>query len=164
MAVKTNQEYHAIQHEIAFAQTEIKTLEDKILELMVEADELTGAVKNAEAALAADQKTAAAEQKALVTEQTQLNALIERLRGERAHLVPALDRKVLAIFDLVSRRRNGVAVAEARDGICMICHVRLRPQVFNTVRRNEEIVQCDSCQRILHFVPLPAPDATQPAP
>ena len=39
MAVKTNQEYHAIQHEIAFAQTEIRTLEDKILELMLEADD-----------------------------------------------------------------------------------------------------------------------------
>jgi len=41
MAVKTNQEYHAIQHEIAFAQTEIKALEDKILERMLEGDELT---------------------------------------------------------------------------------------------------------------------------
>src|SRR5262245_60193162 len=49
MAVKTNQEYHAIQHEIAFAQTEIKTHEDRILELMVAADELAAAVKRAEA-------------------------------------------------------------------------------------------------------------------
>ena len=56
----------------------------------------------------------------------------------------------------MSQRRNGVAVAEARDGICTICHVRLRPQVFNTVRRNEEIVQCDSCNRILYFVPAAA--------
>src|SRR5215831_15422267 len=49
MAVKTNQEYHAIQHEMAFAQAEIKTLEDKILELMVEADDLTASVKKSEA-------------------------------------------------------------------------------------------------------------------
>jgi predicted nucleic acid-binding Zn-ribbon protein len=48
MAVKTNQEYHAVQKEIAFAQTEIKTLEDKILEQMIEADELTAALKKAE--------------------------------------------------------------------------------------------------------------------
>ena len=47
-------------------------------------------------------------------------------------------------------------VAEARDGICTICHVRLRPQVFNDVRRNEAIVQCESCQRILYYVPAPA--------
>ena len=64
---------------------------------------------------------------------------------------------MFATFELVSRRRNGVGVAEARDGICTICHVRLRPQVFNTVRRNEEIIQCDSCQRILYFVPVPSP-------
>src|SRR5437868_1561283 len=45
MAVKTNQEYHAVQHEIAYAQTEIKTREDQILELMVAADELGADVK-----------------------------------------------------------------------------------------------------------------------
>ena len=71
---------------------------------------------------------------------------------------------MLSIFELVSRRRNGVAVAEARDGICTICHVRLRPQVFNNVRRNDAIIQCDSCNRILYFVPasLPAASATGP--
>ena len=62
-------------------------------------------------------------------------------RTDRARSAPAssasLDPQVLAMFELVAKRRNGVAVAEARDGICTICHVRLRPQVFNTVRRNE---------------------------
>src|SRR5882762_4479654 len=57
MAVKTNQEYHAVQKEIGFAQDEIKTIEDKILELMVEADDLAAAVKRAEAELASEQKT-----------------------------------------------------------------------------------------------------------
>lgn len=163
MAVKTNQEYHAIQHEIAFAQTEIKTLEDKILELMVDADELTAAVKRAEGALAADQKATEADKKALIAEQAELKGLLDRLHADRARLVAALDPKVLALFELVSRRRHGVAVAEARDGICTICHVRLRPQVFNSVLRNEEIIQCDTCLRILHFVPAPVPNATQPA-
>ena len=81
------------------------------------------------------------------------------MTGERAVIVSALPPDVLSRFEQVARKRNGVAVAEAKDGICTICHVRLRPQVFNTVRRNEEILQCDSCQRILYFVPAPA--ATQ---
>ena len=50
-----------------------------------------------------------------------------------------------------SRARQGIAVAEAVDGHCSICHVRLRPQVYNTILRNEAIVQCDHCQRILYF-------------
>jgi predicted nucleic acid-binding Zn-ribbon protein len=153
MAVKTNQEYHAIQHEIAYAQTEIKTREDQILELMVGADELTAETKRAEAALGAEQKAVDADRKALTTELNDLKSSLDRISRERISLVAAISPQVLAIFDLVARRRNGIAVAEARDGICTICHVRLRPQVFNTVRRNEEIIQCDSCQRILFFLP-----------
>ena len=58
---------------------------------------------------------------------------------------------------------HGVAMAEAKDGICTICHVRLRPQVFNTVLKNEAVIQCDHCQRILYFVPsAPATGAATP--
>ena len=73
-----------------------------------------------------------------------------------------LDRRVLDFCLGAPPPRHGIAVAEARDGICMICHVRLRPQVFNNVRRNTEIIQCDTCQRILYFVPpVAAPDSAQ---
>jgi len=58
----------------------------------------------------------------------------------------------------VSQRRKGIAVTMAtRDGLCSVCHVRLRPQVFQLVRQNDQIIQCDSCQRILYYVPPPPP-------
>jgi uncharacterized protein len=162
MAVKTNIEYHAVQKEISFAQTEIKALEDKILERMLEADDITSLLKAAEADLAAEEKAIAAARKAMTAEHAQLEASLERLAGERTSLVSALDEGLLRVFDQVAKRRHGVAVAEAQDGICTICHVRLRPQIFNTVRRNEQIIQCDSCQRFLYFVPKAAPqDAAQ---
>jgi uncharacterized protein len=162
MAVKTNQEYQAVQHEIAFAQTVIKTLEDKVLEQMLEADELAVTVKRAEAALAAEQKTIAQDKRALAAEQTEMKAVLDRVRAERSALVAAMTPQVLATFERVSQRRNGVAMAEARDGVCTICHVRLRPQVYNTVLKNEQILQCDHCNRILYHGPgaASAPDAT----
>ncbi len=166
MAVKTNQEYHAIQHEIAFAQTEIKKHEDTLLELMMSADDLAASAKRAEAALAAEQKATDAERKALTTELADLKNTAARLRQERSTVVAALNPQALATFEMVSRRRNGVAIAEARDGICTICHVRLRPQVFNTVMRNEQIMQCDSCNRILYYIKpqaLPTPPVIHPA-
>lgn len=156
MAVKTNQEYHAIQHEIAFAQTEIKALEDRILEKMIEADELAGALKQAETALATTTKEGDAERRAIAAEQEQLRTSVEQLKSDRGAVVASLAKDTMAIFEMVSRRRNGVAMSEARDGVCTICHVRLRPQVFNTVRRNESILQCDHCNRILYFVPSAA--------
>jgi predicted nucleic acid-binding Zn-ribbon protein len=157
MAVKTNQEYHAVQKEIGFAEGEIKTIEDKILELMLQGDDLTATVKHAEAELAAEQKAVEADRRALAAELTTMKSSLERIAGERADVVRGLNPHVLAIFELVLRRRNGVAVAQARDGICTVCHVRLRPQVFNTILRNDQIVQCDSCQRILYHVPAAAP-------
>ena len=156
MSVKTNVEYQAMQKEIEFAQHEVKAYEDKILEGMLEADDLTAAVKRAEAESAAEQKAVEADRKAFAAELTGVRESLERITGERAELVRALSPPVLAMFELVAKRRNGIAVAEAREGICTICHVRLRPQVFNIVRRSDDIVQCDSCQRILYFVPVPA--------
>lgn len=153
MNVKTNQEYHAIQHEIAFAQTEIKTIEDKELELMMSADELTAAVKKAESEFSVEQKTTEAEKKAIAAEHAEKKSLVDQLKQERSGVVSGLAPNVLAMFEQVSKKRNGVAMAEARDGICTICHVRMRPQVFNTVLRNEQIIQCDSCQRILFHIP-----------
>jgi predicted nucleic acid-binding Zn-ribbon protein len=157
MAVKTNQEYHAIQHEMSHAQGEIKKYEDQVLELMVEADDLTATIKSADAALTAEQKTIDADRKRLQAEDAETQKSLDALGAERAKLVGELDKRMLAIYDAAYARRQGIAVAEAKDGICTICHVRLRPQVFNEVRRNDAIVQCDSCQRILYFVPAPAP-------
>ena len=167
MAVKTNQEYHAIQHEITFAQTEIKKIEDTILERMLESDELTAELKRAESELAAEQKAIEADRKTMAVEQSELKTTLDRISGERESLVRALDPKILVMFEQVAKKRGGIAVSEARDGICTICHVRLRPQVFNTVRRNDAIIQCDHCNRILYFVPVPvappaAPDHVTP--
>src|SRR4029077_7622051 len=118
---------------------------------------LTAAIKRAESELASEQKKVDAGRKAMAAESAELKATLERVAAERVDVVLSLTPQVLSTFELVSNRRNGIAVAEARDGICTICHVRLRPQVFNTVRRNDDIVQCDSCQRILYFVPTVAP-------
>jgi uncharacterized protein len=152
MAVKTNIEYQAMQKEIAFAETEVKALEDRILERMLEADDLGATVKRAEAELATVQKSVDAERTALTSDLGTRKTQLVELAAERRVVVSALDPKVLAKFEMVASRRNGVAIAEARNGICTICHVRLRPQVFNTLRKNEQFMQCDSCNRILYFV------------
>ena len=120
---------------------------------MLEADDLAAIVKRVEGELSAEQKKVDAERRDMAAEHAELAASLAKNAADRTALVAAIDKQVLAIFDMVSHRRHGIAVAEARDGICTICHVRLRPQVFNTIRRNDEIIQCDSCQRILYFVP-----------
>jgi predicted nucleic acid-binding Zn-ribbon protein len=151
LEVKTNREYQAMLHEIETAQNEIRKREDHILEIMLESDDLSAAVKKSDAELKASEKEIASERQMLDQEMTRLKAELERTGAEREKLASQIDRGALGIFEQVARSRRGVGVAEARNGLCTICHVRLRPQVFNEIRRNASIIQCDSCQRILYF-------------
>jgi predicted nucleic acid-binding Zn-ribbon protein len=120
MAVKTNIEYHAIQKEIGHAQGEIKTHEDRMLERMLEADDLTAAVKKAEADLAAEQKAVDGDRKAMTAEHTELQASLAQIAVERAGIVAALDQQTLAISsssrnDATASRSRRHATASARS-------------------------------------------------
>jgi predicted nucleic acid-binding Zn-ribbon protein len=87
-----------------------------------------------------------------------VEAALKTATEERATLLKEIDQRLVATFEQVARVRKGIAVTTAtRDGLCSVCHVRLRPQVFQLIRQNDTIVQCDSCQRILYYVPPPPP-------
>ena len=158
MAVKTNREYQAMQHEIATAQSDLGSVEEKVLVQMLEADELTAASTRAETTLAAQSKEIEAEKKALQQELASTEASLTASTEARAALVKSLDPPLVALFEHVAKARKGVAISSAtRDGLCSVCHVRLRPPVFQQVRQNDSIVQCESCQRVLYWVPPPPP-------
>ena len=160
MEVKTNKEYQAMQKEMTVAEQEISDQETRLLERMEEADALAAELKEAEAALKAERSETEGVRRALDSEREQVAAELERTSTERARVAAQISREALAIFARVAHGRKGVAVAEARDGLCTVCHVRLRPQMFNEVRRNASILQCDSCTRILYFAG--SPSATSP--
>ena len=162
MEVKTNREYLAMQKEIETAQHEVAEFEGRVLERMLEADELGAALKAAEARLAAEEKACAAERQTIDAERRSTEAGLDDAARRRQALVAELPADAVALFDRVSRTRRGVALAEARDGHCSICHVRLRPQVYAEVRRNDRIIQCESCQRILYYAPAAPAAGPQP--
>jgi predicted nucleic acid-binding Zn-ribbon protein len=151
LEVKTNREYTAMLHEIETAQNDIRGREDRILETMMAADDLSAEIKKVDTELKVAEKEVAAARAQLDAEMATLQAEIERTGSERQKLVAEIDRGILSLFEQTAKGRRGVAVAEARNGLCTICHVRLRPQVFNEIRKNESIIQCDSCRRILYF-------------
>jgi len=164
MEVKTNKEYQAMQKEMAAAEHDVRAHEDRLLEHMEQAETLAAELKAAESALKAEQTVTARDQKTLGAEHAEIEQELARLTAARSEVVAMLSREVLALFERVAHGRKGIAVAEARDGLCTVCHVRLRPQAFNEVKRNDGLHQCDSCTRILYYIPVAAPgSAAQPS-
>jgi len=154
-AVKTNQEYTALLHEIATAKAEKDGIEEKILVLMEEADTLAAAQKAAEADLQKTKQDSAREHDRLAKERGTIGAELQRLAGERKAELAGVDARALTLYEQLLKNRKGVAVAAMVRGHCTACHVRLRPHFEQQIRRNESIVQCENCQRILYYEPPP---------
>jgi predicted nucleic acid-binding Zn-ribbon protein len=165
MEVKTNKEYHAMQTEITTAEQSVRQQEDRLLDRMEEAETLAAELKSAESALKSGQSEIARDRQQLDAERASDEAELGRLTSERTRIAAGVSAPALALFDHVSKHRKGVALSQASDGHCTQCHVRLRPQVYNNVRRNSELIQCESCSRILYFIAsaAPAADATAPS-
>ena len=151
MAVKTNDEYRALQHEIEHAQKGIRKTEDDLLNLMMEAESLQSEIKTAEVRLKEDQQKVNEERKLLEEENKRDLTALESYVKERQEIATSISSDdLLPRYERVRKHRGGIAVAAARNEVCEICKVRIRPQVFQEILKNDQIIACDACQRILY--------------
>jgi uncharacterized protein len=150
--VKTNDQYKALLHEIQFAEKEITANEDKILELMVNADARDKEVKAAQAELKAETAEIESEKEQARQRTAEDEKLLAEAKSKRDQVRTGIREDLLRHYERVSKFR-GSGISEVRDHKCMACQVMLRPQTYNDVRSGKETVICDSCQRILYFNP-----------
>ena len=150
--VKTNDQYKALLHEIQFAEKEIGANEDKILELMVNADARDKEVKAAQVELKAETAEIEKEKEQARQQTAEDEKLLAAARAKRDQFRTGIREDLLRHYERVSKFR-GSGISEVRDHKCMACQVMLRPQTYNEVRSGKETIVCDSCQRILYFNP-----------
>lgn len=156
--VKTNEQYRAMLKEIEGEEEKIRKIEDRLLEKMIEAEEIQKQIAEAAARLDGEKSRVAAETKRLAALREEDTKERDELARRRKELSAALGESVRETYERIRKARNGVAVAEVRDGFCTGCNVRLRPQAYNEVRTNEIVLTCETCGRILYSLE-DAPDA-----
>jgi hypothetical protein len=150
--VKTNEQYRAMLKEIEGEEVNIRGIEDQLLEKMIEAEDIQKHIQDAAARLESEKARVAGEVKRMESErQTDIQDRV-RLQARRQELQATLSESILSLYERTRAVRRGLAVAQARDGLCTACDVLLRPQVYNQVRANEAVVTCENCDRILYYV------------
>jgi uncharacterized protein len=159
--VKTNEQYKALLHEIQFTEKEIAATEDKILELMLNADARDKEVKAAQVKLKAE--TAEIEKEKIEARQrtAEDEKQLTEWRAKRDQMRSGVNEDLLRHYERVSKFR-GSGISEVRDHKCIACQVMLRPQIYNDVRTGQQTVVCDSCQRVLYFNPANEMQALEP--
>ncbi|HZI20034.1 MAG TPA: C4-type zinc ribbon domain-containing protein [Pyrinomonadaceae bacterium] len=169
MSSTNSKSYEAAIRESDAAKKHIADLETKILEQMEQLEQAEKGLAEHEPEVARlrgerDEKLVAFEQQSRGWAEE-----IERMRAERERIFAGLSPSARTLYQRISTRiRDGVAVAEARNASCSACFISLRPQVMAEIRRGQEIIQCDNCNRILFYrhpaaAPAQATGATTPA-
>lgn len=159
-SVKTNAEYRALMHEVEFAEKQISGCEDKILELMILLETEEKNLKAAEADLKSEAAAVEKEKAEARTRTADDEKMLQALSQQRAELRQQVSDSPLAHYDRVMRQRKN-AIAEARDSKCEACYVMLRPQIWQELKTNEQVITCSSCGRILYYDPAHKPPAPE---
>lgn len=165
-AVKTNEAYRALQHEIAHAEAEIAKAEDVQLEQMLAVEEAERGIKSAEAALKEAEQRVAAERKQIESVGREKKKEMDVDLAAREKIAVEIPEDVLSLYARIAKRHQGVALAEAIGEQCRACGMRVLPHTVQELRRseNQEIYTCETCGRILYAVePAAAPDSAPAA-
>lgn len=151
--VKTNEQYRAMLKEVEGEEANIRKTEDRILEKMVDAEQIEKQIREAASHLEGEKARVELEVSRLEAARKEAGEERDALLGRRKTLTPTLSDDVLAHYERLRRGRHGIALAEVRDGLCTGCHVRLRPQAYNDIRTSDIYMTCEACARILYYVP-----------
>jgi len=160
--IKTNEAYKALQHEVQMAEAEIAKAEDRLLEQMVAGEEYDRRIKSSEKTLKEVEEAVRGERSRVETEKAAAEKELAELTAERTRLAAEIPEDMRDHYERIAKKHNGVSLAEVRDEKCTACGMRVRPHVFQEMRRasSEEMFHCETCTRILYYVePVIAPAA-----
>jgi predicted nucleic acid-binding Zn-ribbon protein len=162
-AVKTNEAYKALLHEIANAEAEAAKAEEAQLEIMMAGDELDRRVKSTEARLREAETAIAAERKQMETRAVEQKKQLDAALMKREQAIAPVPEDLRVLYERIAKRHNGTAMARVRDDQCKGCGLRVLPHVIQALQidDNEEVYRCESCGLILYTLePIPAKPAT----
>ena len=160
--IKTNEAYKALQHEVQMAEEEIAKAEDRLLEQMVASEEYDRRIKASEKALKEVEEFVCGERGKVETEKAAADHEFAELNAERERLAAEIPEDMRDHYERIAKKHNGVSLAEVRDEKCTACGMRVRPHVFQEMRRanSEQMFHCETCTRILYYIePVAAPAA-----
>src|SRR6202171_729351 len=162
-AVKTNEAYKALLHEIANAEAEVAKAEDRQLDVMMSGEEFERRVRHAEADLKEAETSVAADRKEIHSRYDEKQKLLKAALAERERIAAPVPKDRSELDDRMAKRHNGTAMAQVRDDQCRGCGMRVLPHIIQELRQeaNEEIYRCETCGLILYTLePVVPPNPT----
>lgn len=151
--VKTNKEYQAHLVEIDAASKEKERIEEELLVIMENLDSRKGDLKEEERLLSEEEKKLDIEIKRVDGEIEKIGNELKELDLVHQALSSKIDKALLGDYLHLKTIRKDIAVVPISNGACLGCLLQLPPQLIAEAKKNEKIMTCSYCHRILFWPP-----------
>lgn len=158
MNVQTNREYQSLLKEIEDGKESNRQREDEVMLLTEEIESIQkklAEAKNLCAGEASLLKEETSRVEGLATKMSSEKGKIIKNRAEKAQLVAA---NILNRYELLRQKRNGLAIVGVVNGVCLGCNMNIPPQMFNNLLRQQEMLSCPICNRMMYYQSQPEPN------
>jgi len=149
--VKNNKEYQAMLREIEIAESSRGDIETEIISILDELDKLSILAKKDEEILSERRIKYEAEKKIIETDLSTIDAEVLSWEQKRVDLRKDVSADILARYEKVKNRNNGVGVISVWKQVCNGCHMNIPPQLYNELQKTTELLSCPNCNRIMYF-------------
>jgi hypothetical protein len=150
-AVKKNEEYKAIEHEISMLQDNIRKQEDGEIELMEQAETIRARVAQLDQKLKQEEAIVKTDESSLDQRLKNIQSEMDQLKAERGGMITDIDPDWLSRYDRTFKHTGDYAIVAVENGSCGGCHMKLPPQVTQDVKRAQHMICCTFCGRILFW-------------
>jgi len=149
--IKTNKEYQAHLKEIEAVETQQRGVEEEVLFLMEAVDTAQRELKGDEGKVKIEEERIEAFKKKLEEEVGETEKELDALKLQREQLVKGIEGELYHLYVQLLETKRGLAVVETRGEVCQGCYMNIPPQLFVEIKKNEKIIQCPQCNRILYW-------------
>ena len=149
--IKTNKEYQAVLKEIEGAKKLNRQREEEILGILERFEELQKVARQGEKELEGKRK----EHELLISELRERAAQFDQKMAaevrEREERQKGIAPDLLGKYQMLLEKRQGLAVAPVFNGVCHACNMNLRPQLYIELQKQQNLILCPNCSRILFW-------------
>ena len=149
--VKTNKEYQAVLSEIEGFKEGNSREEEEILRLLDEIDEAKKNLTRWEKEAAVTLDKIEAERKVIQGKMTRDDAGCKKQMERREVLAKQIESRLVKLYNTLKEKRRGVGVVNVRNETCQGCFLNIPPQMYIEVQKNNTLIQCPNCNRILYW-------------
>jgi len=149
--VKTNKEYQALLSEIDAVKEANSRMEEEILQVMDEVDDLKKDLSKREKEVGVSLEKIEAERKKLQERMAHDEKIWDEQMKRREILSKQIESKLFKLYNTLKEKRQGVGVVSVKNETCQGCFVNVPPQMFIEVQKNNTLIRCPNCNRILFW-------------